>query len=95
MLPAVIITKRECLLLAKGKTKDAAYPVRLEEGCVGCKSCLGTFDCPAISFDPGLKKVRIDDSICINCGICYYACPVQPEGKELKKFKHSGKAPSQ
>ena len=94
MLPAVIITRRECLLLAKGKAKDAAYPARLEQDCVGCQSCFTTFDCPAMSFDPDLKKVRIDDSICINCGICYYACPVQPEGKELKKFKHSGKAPS-
>lgn len=94
MLPAVIITRRECLLLAKGKAKDAAYPVRLEEGCIGCKSCFSTFDCPAISLDPDLKKVRIDDSICTNCGICYYACPVQPEGKELKKFKDSGKARS-
>ncbi|MBP1750655.1 MAG: indolepyruvate ferredoxin oxidoreductase, alpha subunit [Deltaproteobacteria bacterium] len=92
MLPAVIIARRECLLLAKGKAKDAAYPARLEQDCVGCKSCFSTFDCPAMSFDPDLKKIRIDDSICINCGICYYACPVQPEGKELKKFKDSGKA---
>ncbi len=89
MLPAVIITRRECLLLAKDKAKDAAYPVRLEEGCIGCKSCFTTFDCPAISFDPDRKKIRIDDTICTNCGMCYYACPVQPEGKALKKFRHS------
>lgn len=94
MLPAVVITRRECLLLQKGKSKDAAYPVRLEEGCIGCKSCFSTFDCPAISFDADAKKIRIDDSICTNCGICYFACPVQPEGKDLKKFKDSGKAQS-
>ena len=56
MLPAVIITRRECLLLAKGKTKDAAYPVRLVEDCIGCKSCFSTFDCPAMSFDPDSKR---------------------------------------
>jgi len=94
MIPAVIITRRECLLLTKGKAKDVAYPVRLEEGCIGCKSCLSTLDCPAISFDADAKKIRIDDSICTNCGICYYACPVQPEGKELKKFKDPGKTRS-
>lgn len=94
MLPAVVITRRECLLLSKGSAKDATYPVRLEEGCIGCKSCFSTFDCPAISFDAEIKKIRIDDSICTNCGICYYACPVQPEGKDLKKFKDHGKAPS-
>jgi indolepyruvate ferredoxin oxidoreductase alpha subunit len=95
MLPAVVMTRRECLLLSKGKAQAAAYPVRLEEGCIGCKSCFGTLDCPAISFDAEAKKIRIDDSICTNCGICYFACPVQPEGKELKKCKESGKAESQ
>ena len=92
MLPAVVITRRECLLLSKGKEQNAAYPVRLVEGCIGCKSCFGTLDCPAISFDAGAKKIRIDDSICTNCGICYYACPVQPEGKNLKQYKEPGRA---
>ncbi len=95
MLPAVIITRRECLLLAKGKAKDAAYPAELEQDCIGCKSCLSTFDCPAMFFDSDAKKMHIDDSICTNCGICYYACPVQAKGKELKKFKTAGKGPSQ
>jgi len=87
MLPAVIIARRQCLLLTKGAAKGAAYPADIESDCVGCKSCLATFDCPAMSFDEGLKKIRIDDSICTNCGICYYACPVQVKGKALRKLK--------
>ncbi len=91
MLPAVIIARRECLLLVKGATKDAAYPVEIERDCIGCKSCLTTFDCPAMSFDEASKKIRIDDTLCTNCGICLYACPVQPQGKALRKLKSAGK----
>jgi len=80
-LPAVVIARRECLLLTKGAVKDAGYPADIERDCIGCKSCLKTFDCPAMSFDEASKKIRIDDSLCTNCGICYYACPVQREGK--------------
>lgn len=87
MLPAVIIARRQCLLLTKGAAKEATYPADIESDCIGCKSCLATFDCPAMSFDEGLKKIRIDDSICTNCGICYYACPVQVKGKALRKLK--------
>jgi indolepyruvate ferredoxin oxidoreductase alpha subunit len=92
--PAVIITRRECLLLAKGAVKDTAYPTDIERDCTGCKSCLKTFDCPAMSFDEAVKKIQIDDSLCTNCGICYYACPVQPQGKALKAAKKAGKPDS-
>ena len=65
-------------------------PADIERDCIGCKSCLKTFDCPAMSFDEASKKIRIDDSLCTNCGICYYACPVQREGKALKAAKKAG-----
>ncbi|OPY02522.1 MAG: 2-oxoacid ferredoxin oxidoreductase [Syntrophorhabdus sp. PtaB.Bin184] len=90
-LPAVIIARRECLLLMKGAAKDTAYPADVERDCIGCKSCLTTLDCPAMSFDETSKKIRIDDSLCTNCGICYYACPVQPQGKALKAEKKAGR----
>ncbi len=90
-LPAVIIARRECLLLVKGAAKPSAYPADIERDCIGCKSCLKTFDCPAMSFDEVSKKILIDDSLCTNCGICYYACPVQPQGKALKAEKKAGR----
>ncbi|HOW54020.1 MAG TPA: thiamine pyrophosphate-dependent enzyme [Syntrophorhabdaceae bacterium] len=86
-VPAVIIARRECLLLKKGAPKDTAYPAEIERDCIGCKSCLKTFDCPAMIFQEETKKIRIDDSLCTNCGMCYYACPVQAQGKALKKLK--------
>ncbi|MDD3846150.1 MAG: thiamine pyrophosphate-dependent enzyme [Syntrophorhabdaceae bacterium] len=91
MLPVVIIARRECLLLVKGTAKNGARPADIERDCIGCKSCLKTFDCPAMSFDEGLGKIRIDDSLCTNCGICCYACPIQPQGKALKAVKNAGK----
>lgn len=87
-LPAVIIARRDCVLLAKGgKAGDTAYPADIERDCTGCKSCLKTFGCPAMSFNEETKKIRIDDSLCTNCGICYYACPAQAKGKLLKELK--------
>ena len=88
-VPAVIIARRECLLLTKGGSTDMAYPVDIERDCIGCKSCLKTFDCPAMTFQEETKKIKIDDSICTNCGMCYYACPVQEQGRSLKKLKAS------
>ncbi len=90
-VPAVIIARRECLLLTKGGSKEMAYPVDIERDCIGCKSCLKTFDCPAMTFQEETKKIKIDDSICTNCGMCYYACPVQPQGRSLKELKGSVK----
>lgn len=89
MLPAVIIARRECLLLVKGAPKATGYPEDIERDCIGCGSCLKTFDCPAMTMDKESNRIRIDDSICTNCGICYYACPVQPQAKALKQLKKS------
>ena len=86
-VPAVIIARRECLLLKKGGSKETAYPVDIERDCIGCKSCLKTFGCPAMTFQEETKKIKIDDSLCTNCGMCYYACSVQTQGKALKKLK--------
>lgn len=86
-VPAVIIARRECLLLRKGPLSEAPFPADLVDRCIGCGSCLKTFGCPAISFDEASEKIRIDDSICTRCGMCYFACPVQKQGKALKKLK--------
>jgi indolepyruvate ferredoxin oxidoreductase alpha subunit len=85
--PAVIITRRECLLSSKGSEEERCDMARLEEACVGCKSCTKLFGCPGMDFDEKAKKVRIDQGVCVNCGICYFACPTSQEGKSLLKFK--------
>lgn len=90
--PAVIIARRECLLSSKIKDEETIDMARLEEECTGCKLCLKTFDCPGSHFDEDSKKIRIDEGLCIKCGMCYYACPTSAEGKIVKSEKSKVKS---
>ncbi len=67
--PSVIISRRPCVLLKSVKPKA---PVKIDpEKCRGCKKCL-SLGCPAISFKE--KKARINDTLCVGCGICTQLC---------------------
>lgn len=67
--PSVIISRRPCALLKYVKHKP---PIRaLEDKCVGCKSCM-RLGCPAISMKN--KKVVIDNTLCVGCGVCEQLC---------------------
>ena len=88
--PAVILARRECLLSSKIKEEDTRDMARLEEECTGCKVCVKTFDCPGSYFDEDKKKICIDEGLCIECGMCYYACPISTEGKRMKELRKAG-----
>ena len=69
--PSVIISRRPCALLKYVKHKA---PLRVsKEKCVGCKSCM-RIGCPAISIKDG--KARVDETLCVGCGICAQLCRV-------------------
>jgi indolepyruvate ferredoxin oxidoreductase alpha subunit len=87
--PAVIIARRICLLYGKGKGQQFLDSIDLEQDCTGCKTCVTRFGCPALLFDEEKKKVKIDDGLCVKCGICLYACPRNEKGKSLLKLKGS------
>ena len=74
--PAVIIARRECLLVSRTKLDRGFDPAAFEEECIGCGSCTDLFDCPAIIFDEEKQRVKIDDGVCSLCGTCLYVCPV-------------------
>jgi indolepyruvate ferredoxin oxidoreductase alpha subunit len=85
--PAVIIARRECILYAKEKRKDMLERVPIERDCIGCKSCMTLFDCPAMSFDDATNKVKIDEGLCVRCGMCLFACTMAKQGKGLFRFQ--------
>lgn len=67
--PSIIISRRPCVMI-KGTVHQP--PIRPDEDkCGGCKACM-QIGCPAISVRG--KKVQIDNTLCIGCGVCSQMC---------------------
>jgi indolepyruvate ferredoxin oxidoreductase alpha subunit len=77
--PTVVIFRRMCsqefLRIARRKGTRIAPCVVSEEKCVGCRTCVAAFGCPAIGFDKAKKKSFIDPLACTGCGVCIMVCP--------------------
>ncbi|MBD3190769.1 MAG: indolepyruvate ferredoxin oxidoreductase subunit alpha [Candidatus Heimdallarchaeota archaeon] len=76
---SVIISRRPCALEHARKVRKTAegldkYYVD-EDECIGCRTCVRTFACPAITFDDERKKAHVDESMCVGCGVCRIICP--------------------
>ena len=78
--PSVIISKRECALLDKSKWQPACYIT--SDTCIGCKKCL-KLGCPALVNDG--KKVKVDPTLCVGCGLCIDVCPTKSIHRGVSK----------
>ena len=67
--PSVIICRRPCALL-KSVKKNPPIQVNADK-CVGCKACM-KIGCPCISVTD--KKAKIDQTMCVGCGLCEQLC---------------------
>jgi len=83
--PAVIIARRECLLSAKVKLEASLDTINIEQDCIGCKSCIKVFDCPALIFNDEKRKVTVDEGLCTRCGMCLLVCKMKRPGKGQNK----------
>ena len=71
--PAVIITRRACMLLPEQKlAKRVPYRVD-EDECIQCDECMAV-GCPALVMEEGYPKVR--EWECTGCSLCAQLCPV-------------------
>ena len=67
--PSIIISRRPCVMI-KGTVHRPPLKPEVDK-CVGCKACM-QIGCPAISVRD--KKVVIDETLCIDCGVCSQMC---------------------
>ncbi|MBE6471060.1 MAG: 4Fe-4S dicluster domain-containing protein [Coriobacteriaceae bacterium] len=69
--PSAVIFKAPCISLV-----PAGTPVSIDaDACTGCKKCLKSIGCPALSFDVQANVVRVDATMCNGCGLCTHVCP--------------------
>jgi indolepyruvate ferredoxin oxidoreductase alpha subunit len=73
---AVVIAKHPCLLDRKAGHLQQAYTVHITDDCIGCQECIDNFECPAIVYESDKERVKIDEILCIGCGVCRHVCPV-------------------
>ena len=71
--PAVVITRRACVLLPEEKAKTRTPYIVIEEECIKCDYCMQA-GCPALVWEGDYPKIR--DWECIGCDICAQLCPV-------------------
>jgi indolepyruvate ferredoxin oxidoreductase alpha subunit len=76
----VLILRRKCALV---QGREGGFPYHMEvdpgkclgENC-GCgRYCTRIFRCPGLVFDEEKGKARIDEVICVGCGVCSEICP--------------------
>jgi indolepyruvate ferredoxin oxidoreductase alpha subunit len=84
---SLIVSRRPCLLMLTRQNIKLFQPSPVEinkDNCTGCKICINSFGCPAISVIDG--KARISQSVCVKCGVCVDVCPFGAiEGEGYKR----------
>lgn len=78
----VLIFRRECPL-AETKKKGKKPKVYVDqEKCMGedcgcVKFCTRVFKCPGNIWDSAKGKAKIDEAVCVGCGLCADLCPAK------------------
>ncbi|MCQ8892701.1 MAG: indolepyruvate ferredoxin oxidoreductase subunit alpha [Candidatus Methanosuratincola sp.] len=77
--PAVVIFRRICT--QEHLRRARRQGIRIEkyrvdpQKCIGCRTCVAAFGCPAIGFDREKKKAFVVTLDCVGCGVCTAVCP--------------------
>ena len=76
-----VLIMRQACALSPGKKGKRLFEMAVDEKiCLaeecGCnRLCTRIFGCPGLIWDPVEKKTRIDEVICVGCGVCASICP--------------------
>jgi indolepyruvate ferredoxin oxidoreductase alpha subunit len=88
----VLILRQMCALSPGKRNAGKRYEMAVDETrCLGeacgCnRLCTRIFGCPGLIWDKSRSKARIDEVICVGCGVCADICPAgairrQPDDK--------------
>jgi indolepyruvate ferredoxin oxidoreductase alpha subunit len=83
----VLILRQECALSPE-KRYVKQYEMHINEDlCLGeecgCnRLCTRIFQCPGLVWDKENNKARIDEVLCVGCGVCSLICPAGAIGRE-------------
>jgi indolepyruvate ferredoxin oxidoreductase alpha subunit len=81
----VLILRRTCELLRMRQERKQPFRVWVDtEKCTGkkCGYCYEVLQCPGISLDEETGKAKIQETLCVGCGLCADICPTKAIGKE-------------
>ena len=74
--PSVVVFRAPCALMVtneKIRKGIKIKPCKLTDKCTNCMACIELLGCPALIIDRG--KVKIDENLCVGCGLCSSICP--------------------
>ncbi|MCF8049667.1 MAG: 4Fe-4S binding protein [Desulfobacterales bacterium] len=77
----VVIMKHMCQLVMTREKIPNQYKMRVDpDKCLsdecGCNNlCTRLFGCPGLMLDKETNKARIDEALCVGCGLCTDVCP--------------------
>jgi indolepyruvate ferredoxin oxidoreductase alpha subunit len=84
---SVLILRQPCALVKAKKDPRRKKVVVHQEKCIGAECgcdrlCTRVFRCPGLNWDSGMGKSRIDEAICVGCGVCANICPAHAIAEE-------------
>jgi indolepyruvate ferredoxin oxidoreductase alpha subunit len=83
---AMVVARRICATEAVRRMRPKKpVPFHIDpELCVGCRLCLSTFGCPALSWIDEDGKASVDETLCMGCGVCSQICPQEAIGRVVE-----------